>query len=269
MATTDQERAMATEQADAVEQPRRSVSPRLGTFLGIGVGPGPEGLIPVAAWEALQRAEVIFVPRARSAEASVARQCLHGLSIPEERFREVEFAMEADRKVLGERYARLAETIAAELRAGRDVAYLTIGDSLTYSTYGYTLAALVELLPEVPRRTFPGVTSYAAAASALEWPLGEGKERTLILPCPDDVAELRREIETHDIVVLMKIGHRLPGVLALLEEMGIAHRCALAHRIGLPGERLCVDASRLGTERELGYLSTMLIRKGPRERRHA
>lgn len=240
----------------------------LGTFYGIGVGPGPAGMIPLAAWEALRTAEVVFVPRARSAETSVARQCLAGLEIPEERFREVEFNMDPDRTVLGEHYARLAETIAGELRAGRTVAYLTIGDSLTYSTYGYTLAALLEILPGVPHRTFPGITSYAAAAAALEWPLGEGKERTLILPCPDEMEALRREIEAHDVVVLMKVGHRLPRVVALLREMGIAHLSAFARRIGLPGELLCPDVSRLEETEELGYLSTLLIRKQPRERRH-
>jgi precorrin-2/cobalt-factor-2 C20-methyltransferase len=61
--------------------------------------------------------------------------------------------------------------------------YLTIGDALTYSTYGYVLAAVRDLYPECDCVTLPGITSYAAAAAALEWPLGVGK-RTLILPCP-------------------------------------------------------------------------------------
>jgi precorrin-2/cobalt-factor-2 C20-methyltransferase len=242
---------------------------KLGTLYGIGVGPGPQGLIPVAAWQALQRADVIFVPRAASADASVARQCLAGLDVPEERFREVEFTMDPNRRVLSAYYSELAEAIAEELRAGRDVAYLTIGDSLTYSTYGYTLAAVLDRLPDLPHRTFPGVTSYAAAAAALDWPLGEGKERTLILPCPDDMDALRRDIEGHDIVVLMKIGRRLPQVLPLLAEMGIAQQCAFARRIGLPGELLCVDVSRLDATKDLGYLSTMLIRRHPREKRHS
>lgn len=241
----------------------------LGTLYGIGVGPGPQGLIPVAAWQALRCADVVLVPRAASADASVARQCLAGLDVPEERFREVEFTMDPDRSVLGTHYSGLADAIAEELRAGRDVAYLTIGDSLTYSTYGYTLSAVLDRLPGVPHRTFPGVTSYAAAAAALDWPLGEGKERTLILPCPDDMGELRQDIEGHDIVVLMKIGRRLPQVLALLAEMGIARQCAFARRIGLPGELLCPDVSQMDPAQELGYLSTMLIRRHPREKRHS
>lgn len=239
----------------------------LGHFVGVGVGPGPAGLIPVAALEALKEADLIYLPRARGSEVSVARQCLAGLAIPDEKFREIEFQMDPDRSVLASHYAELAATVAAELQAGRHVAYLTIGDSMTYSTYGYLLAALRDLEPGLQHTTFPGVTSFAATASALSWPLGEGKERILILPCPDDMAELRADIESHDIVVLMKIGARLPDVLSLLNEMGIARHCAFARRIGLPGEVLCDDVSQLTADAS-GYLATMLIRKTAREQRH-
>jgi precorrin-2/cobalt-factor-2 C20-methyltransferase len=203
-----------------------NVATSFGTFWGIGVGPGPAGYLPLAALEALRDADLVFAPRARSAETSVALQCLAGIDIAPERLREIEFNMDPDRTVLREHYAQLADTIAIELCAGRNVAYLTIGDTLTYSTYGYVLAALRDKLPGLPHRTFPGITSYAAAAAALGWPLGEGKERTLILPCPDDPPALRRDIETHDIVVLMKVGARLGWVLDLLREMGIAERNA-------------------------------------------
>ena len=239
-----------------------------GTFWGIGVGPGPEGYIPLAAVAALQQADLIFAPRATTSESSVALQCLTGIAVAPERIREIEFHMDTDRSVLGDHYAQLAETIAVELRAGLNVAYLTIGDTLTYSTYGYILAALLELLPGLAQRTFPGITSYAAAAAAMNWPLGEGKERMLILPCPENAAELRRDIESHDIVVLMKIGKRLPWVLELLRRMGIADYCAFARRIGLDDEMLSADVGSLNATDAMGYLATLLIRKTPREQRH-
>jgi precorrin-2/cobalt-factor-2 C20-methyltransferase len=239
-----------------------------GTFWGIGVGPGPAGYLPVAALEALRRADLVFAPRARGVEASVALQCLAGIEIAPERLCDIEFNMDPDRNVLREHYAQLGDTIAAELRAGRNVAYLTIGDTLTYSTYGYVLAALRERIPDMPHRTFPGITSYAAAAAALGWPLGEGKERTLILPCPEDAQTLRQEIDTHDIVVLMKVGNRLPWVLELLREMEIARHCAFARRIGLSGEMLSIDVGGLCATEAMGYLATLLIRKTAREQRH-
>jgi precorrin-2/cobalt-factor-2 C20-methyltransferase len=240
----------------------------LGNFWGVGVGPGPAGLLPVAALEVLGRAEVIYLPRARSADVSIARQCLAGLAIPESRLREIEFTMDPDRDVLREHYGQLAAGIASELTAGRDVAYLTLGDPMTYSTYGYTLAALRDRLPSLRPKTLPGITSFAAAAAALSWPLGEGKERVLILPCPDDAQSLRKDIETHDVVVLMKIGRRLPMVLHLLREMEISRHCALASRIGLSGETLCDNLSGLADDAVLGYLSTMLIRRAARAKRH-
>jgi len=244
----------------------------IGMFWGIGVGPGPAGYLPLAAMQALQQADLIYVPRAKSADTSVALQCLEGVAVEAARLREVEFNMDPDRNVLREHYAQLARDIALELQAGRSVAYLTIGDTLTYSTYGYVLAALRDLLPEFPHRTFPGITSYAAAAAALDWPLGVGKERTLILPCPDDPASLQQEIESHDIVVLMKVGARLPWVLTLLKEMGIAGHCAFARRIGLDGEVLASDVSELEAgDRDhavSGYLATMLIRKTALGKRH-
>jgi precorrin-2/cobalt-factor-2 C20-methyltransferase len=241
----------------------------LGRFWGVGVGPGPAGLLPVAALEVLERAQVIYLPRARSADLSIARQCLAGLAIPESRLREIEFTMDPDRDVLRAHYGCVADGIASELTAGRDVAYLTLGDPMTYSTYGYTLAALRDRLPCLQVRTFPGITSFAAAAAALGWPIGEGKERVLILPCPDDAQSLRQDIQTHDVVVLMKIGKRLPMVLQLLREMAISRNCALAARIGLPGESLCDDLGGLAEDAVAGYLSTMLIRRVERRKRHA
>jgi precorrin-2/cobalt-factor-2 C20-methyltransferase len=239
----------------------------LGMFWGVGVGPGPAGYLPVAALDALAQADLIYAPRARGVNASVALQCLAGVPIDASKLRDIEFNMDPDRSVLTEHYSQLADGIAGQLRAGRNVAYLTIGDTLTYSTYGYVLAALQARVLGLRQRTFPGITSYAAAAAALSWPLGEGKERVLILPCPETANELRHEIATHDIVVLMKIGERLPWVLNVLREMDIAQHCAFARRIGLAGEMLANGLQDLDAQDAMGYLATMLIRKEPREER--
>ena len=241
----------------------------LGKFYGVGVGPGEPGMIPVAAWEALQQCDVIFPPRAQSLDYSVARRALPPNDFLPERFREIEFNMDPDRTALREHYREVAATIAAELRAGKTAAWLTLGDPLTYSTYSYALAALLDCLPGLDHRTFPGITSYSAVAAATGWPLGEGKERVLIFPCPESADELRTVIEMNDVVVLMKIGKRLPMVLALLREMNIDGRCAFGRRVGMPEEMLCADVRELRAENSLGYLSTMLIRKAPRMKRHA
>jgi precorrin-2/cobalt-factor-2 C20-methyltransferase len=219
------------------------------------------GLISVVAWQFVQEADIILLPRAKSAERSVARNCLPPHQIPEDRFREIEFAMESDRTLLAEHYSRLADEISRDVHAGKKVAYLTIGDPLTYSTYIYILRALQERSPEIPCRTYPGITSYSALAAATGFALGEGKERVLISPCPDTKLELRRLIEAHDIVVLLKVGERLPMVLRLLSEMEIGDHCVFGAHVGTENETLSVGTSEINPAEASGYLSTMLVRR--------
>jgi precorrin-2/cobalt-factor-2 C20-methyltransferase len=235
-----------------------------GMFFGIGVGPGERGLIPLVAWQALEKCHVIFAPRAGNKEHSIARACLPANEIPEERFREIEFAMDSDRAGFAKRYAEVAETIALELEAGRDVAYLTLGDPFTFSTYIYALAALKARLPNLRHRTFPGVTSYSAVAAVAGFALGMGKESVLILPCPDVADDLRSMILKHDVVILLKIGHRLPTVLRLLHEMGIAEHSVFGSHVGMADEKFCVPVGGMEAENANAYLSTMLIRKNAR-----
>jgi precorrin-2/cobalt-factor-2 C20-methyltransferase len=241
---------------------------RSGMFFGIGVGPGEPGLIPVVAWNTLKKCQVIFVPRAKTMNHSVALRCLPTDEIPQDRFREIEFAMEPDRSLLSAHYTELAEIIATELSGARDVAYLTLGDPSTYSTYNYTLAALLERIPNLRYRTFPGVPSFCAVAAATGFALGKGRQRILIMPCPAQMSELRSMIETHDIVVLMKIGDRLPAVLTLLRQMGIAGKCVFGSHVGMADAILSANVAEMDPEKSRGYLSTLLIRKDTPEKRH-
>jgi precorrin-2/cobalt-factor-2 C20-methyltransferase len=231
-----------------------------GTFFGIGVGPGEQGLLPVLAWNALQKCDAIFVPRATSQEGSTAKNCLPPHADLEGRFHEVEFDMSTDHKSLLKRYTTMAGRITELLRAGRDVAYLTLGDSMTYSTFNYTLRAVRNACPEADWRVFPGISSYAALAAATGFPLGEGKERVLILPCPESMDALERALIQHDITVLMKIGRRLPDVLALLERMNLAGEAAFGGRVGMPDGLCQLGIQGLLNAPPSGYLSTMLIR---------
>jgi len=233
---------------------------KTGTFYGIGVGPGEPGLLPVVAWETLKCCHVIYIPRASSQEASTAKACLPAHSIPDERFKEIEFDMSKDHSVLAERYSHSAREIARQLRQGLDVAYLTIGDTMTFSTFNYQLQAVREACPEAPWRVFPGVTSYAALAACTGFALGEGKERVQILPCPEEPGALQRAIETNDIVVLMKIGKRLSMVVALLESMNLLREAVFGTRVGTT-EAVCLTGIEpLLLNPAYGYLSTMLIR---------
>lgn len=236
------------------------VMQQIGTFYGVGVGPGEPGMLPVCAWERVRRCSKIFVPRASAQDKSVARSCLPENDIPEECFEEVVFDMSLDHEALEHRYTRLAEKIAAYLRAGNEVCYLTLGDTQTYSTFNYALAAVRKACPEAPWKIFPGVTSYAALAAATGFALGEKKERVLILPCPESPGPLRRAFEQNSVVVVLKIGRRLPMVLGVLADMNLGGHSHLGSHVGMPDQRLFYGLTGEIPGDSPGYLSTLLVR---------
>jgi len=210
-------------------------------FYGIGVGPGEPGLITLKALNALKEADIIFTPKASVKSDSLARTIVEGLLPAGTNFFELEFPMTKDVAELRRRYLRSARLIADNIKNGRPVAYLTIGDPLLYSTYIYLLRALAEVAPALTVETIPGIAAYSAIASRLGFSLAEKNERLCICPVPTGAGameELRSIIEMHDTIVIMKVAKRLIDVLALIEDMGLTASTAFGSRIGLPDEKV-------------------------------
>ena len=76
------------------------------------------------------------------------------------------FPMTRDQEILDKAWGENARRILAFIQQGKDVAFITIGDPLTYSTFGYVMETIQEMAPEVVVRVIPGVTSYQAATAA-------------------------------------------------------------------------------------------------------
>src|ERR1700691_295672 len=104
------------------------------TFYGIGVGPGDAELITHKAARLLAEVDWIFYPSTADG-GGLAREIVAGLDLPEQKFRRAGIEMSRQRSAASVDYRRAAEEIAAELQAGRSVAWITEGDPLFYSTF--------------------------------------------------------------------------------------------------------------------------------------
>jgi precorrin-2/cobalt-factor-2 C20-methyltransferase len=89
--------------------------------------------------------------------------------------------MTSDRNALRQCWKQNTSHIVEELEKGRDAAFITLGDPLTYSTYGYIVREMKTRASHVDIRTIPGIASYQAAAARINVPLAEGEESLLIL----------------------------------------------------------------------------------------
>lgn len=233
---------------------------KAGTFYGIGVGPGDPELVTVKAAAILGRCQHCFVPKARldggSVALEIAGRYVHGGAA----VHELVFPMTADKAKLAQSWKESAEVIAQVLESGADACFLTLGDSLLYSTYIYLLRALKERIPALDALTVPGITSYSSVAALTDFPLGEGKEPVTIIPTADDLTAVRQALHSGGTVVLMKVGKRLAEILELLEEAEVLDDAVFVARAGLPGQRIELNLRNLrGQSPETGYLSVILV----------
>ncbi|KAB2834032.1 MAG: precorrin-2 C(20)-methyltransferase [Candidatus Brocadia sp.] len=230
-----------------------------GNFYGIGLGPGDPELLTLKAIHAIQRAGCIFVPKSDTKEESLALEIVKDY-VKEKRVVEQVYPMTKDKAILNAAWLTAAEEVCSAVKNGNDVAYLTLGDPLTFSTYIYLLRHLHTMLPAYTIHTIPGITSYNAAACMANYPLLTGNERLAVIPVPKDIAALRPLLETFDTVVMMKVAKKLEEVILLLEEMRLTENALFASYIGQKDAYLTCDIVSLkGSGR--GYMSVLIVRR--------
>lgn len=234
-----------------------------GNFYGIGLGPGDPGLLTMKAIHTMQKVACIFVPKSDTKEDSLALEIVRDY-VKGKRIIEQVYPMTKDKSVLNAAWHKAAEEVHTEVRNGYDVAYLTLGDPMTFSTYIYLLRHLSVMLPEDAIHTIPGITSYNAAACMANYPLLTGDERLAVIPVSKDIIELRPVLETFDTVVLMKVAKKLDDVIQLLEEMNLSGNALFASYIGQKNAYLTCDLVSLkGSGR--GYMSVLIIKRTRRK----
>jgi precorrin-2/cobalt-factor-2 C20-methyltransferase len=235
------------------------MTPTTGTLYGIGVGPGDPELITLKALKVLHRIPHIFASCSTKNSYSLAlrivRSHLNGAGIEH-----LPFPMTKDARVLQEAWEYNARRVLEVLVTGVDAAFVTLGDPLTYSTFGYLLKTLKRLAPEVRIVTIPGITSYNAAAALTHIPLIEGEESFYLVSGALGAARLKEVIDKSDNIVILKTYRHFDDIYQTLEEMDLLDRTTCISRCGLEGETV-VENLRDLKGRSLPYLSMIIIKK--------
>jgi precorrin-2/cobalt-factor-2 C20-methyltransferase len=231
-----------------------------GTLYGIGVGPGDPDLIPLKSVNILKRVAVIFAASSTKNDHSQAVNIARA-HIPEtSQVQLLSFPMTKDQSEKEACWQDHARTIIAELEKGHDVAFLTLGDSMTYATYGYVLKYVLALAPDAPVVTVPGITAYQAAAARVNRPLVEGEESLLILSGVEGGQRLRELSKTVDNVVFMKAYRNAGDISDALEERNMIDSSVAVANCGLEDEEVIEDVKTL-KHRKPGYWTLILAKK--------
>jgi precorrin-2/cobalt-factor-2 C20-methyltransferase len=231
-----------------------------GKFYGIGVGPGAVDLLTVRAANILKTVDVLCIPRSSAEKSSVALTVAKSyIGLAE--IIEIATPMTRDAAILDASWQTGAEAIAERLQQGQNVAFITIGDSMLYSTYTYLMKKLQALVPEVEIVSVPGITSYSASAAHLNLPLAEGNEKLVVIPALDDPQDLKAILRLFPNVILMKVASNLPAMVEVLAELGLLDKAIYISKLGYPDQFITRDLRSL-QQKKLDYLSLIIVKQG-------
>lgn len=224
-----------------------------GTLYGIGIGPGDPELLTLKAVRLIRECGVIAVPGKEAKKSIAYRIAVQAVpELSEKQLLALDMPMTKDRKVLEASFRAAADLLEEQLNAGRDVAFLTLGDVTIYSTYLY----LYRLLEARGFRTAManGIPSFCAAAARLNMGLAEGAEELHIIPA---TYQAKGSLAFPGTKVLMKAGRQMEQVKAGLKEAGLA--VAMVENCGMEGERVYRSLEEIGDRP--GYYSLIIARE--------
>jgi precorrin-2/cobalt-factor-2 C20-methyltransferase len=233
-------------------------SPAMGCLYGIGVGPGDPDLLTLKALKALQKAPVICVPQAANRRESYALSIVKDYVNPDQEILRTPFPTD-DADGAAKVWMEASELVLQRLHKGQDVAFLTEGDPMLFSTFSYVLAGVRELCPEAPVKIIPGVSSVMAAAASSEVPLATHGQRLAILPAAYGLDDLSEATSNFDTVVLMKVSPNIGTTLAHLEELGLTGQSTYVRRVTTDREKVIKNLNEI-TDEDLDYFSLLIVK---------
>lgn len=228
-----------------------------GVLYGVGVGPGDPELLTIKAVRVIEQADVIIVPKAGNNRGSTALTIAKPYISEHTQLLELVFPMAYDQQQLSNAWLNNKEVIGQLLDRGHRVVFLTLGDPMLYSTFIYLHKLLQE---DYAIEVVPGVTSFCAVSSCIQYPLAEADETLCIIPATAPREQVQKLLEYSDNVVMMKASRNSKQLIDQLRQNQMIENAVLVSRCGMDGQSIITDLDDVG-EQKLNYFSTILTSK--------
>nr|WP_300094287.1 precorrin-2 C(20)-methyltransferase [Sedimentibacter sp.] len=229
-----------------------------GMFYGIGVGVGSMDAVTKKASDTLNILDVLYVPAAKKDDSSsTAHEIIKSFINSTAVVKDKHFPMSYNTEELKNSWQTIADEIEQDVKEGKKVGFVTIGDPMVYSTYIYLLKILKH---KINITTIPGITSFLDIASRNNFPLVEGEDPLLVIPATMDTDKLKSYIRSESSIVLMKVYRNFDAIIDLILSEKLEH-CSLAvSNSSKEDERVYKNIRDLKKE-DVSYFTTILINK--------
>jgi precorrin-2/cobalt-factor-2 C20-methyltransferase len=243
--------------AGAPEVARPAEAPVPGRLVGVGVGPGEPDLVTVRALTALWRASRVVAP-ATAVDAVGRAEAIVRQAVPGLRVERIPFAMAPGREERDRSVEEAAEVLARYLAAGEEIAFVTLGDPLMYSTFTVVAEAVRRRRPATVVEQVPGIMAFQSLAARTGTTITDERQRLMVRTALDG-EEIANDLSDPEVtVVLYKGGRRLPDLAKAAAAAGRMSGAVAGELLGMPGERIGA-LSDLAVDGPASYLATVII----------
>ena len=224
-----------------------------GTAYGVGVGPGDPEYMTLKAIRLIKENDVIAVP-GKVAKDAVAYKIAAAV-VPELADKElvpIYMPMVKDRELIDAEHKKAAKLVESYLDQGRNVVYITLGDSTIYCTFSYIQHYLEA--DGYPVELVAGIPSFCAAAARLNTPLTEWDEPLHVLPA---VHKLEDDLALGGNYVLMKSASQMSKVKDMLRRS--SRKAVMAENCTMENEKLYRSIDEIPDD--AGYFSLIIAKE--------
>ncbi len=224
-----------------------------GIAYGVGVGPGDPELMTFKAVKLIRENDVIALP-GKEPKETVAYKIAVAVA-PELENKElvpVYMPMIKDRELIDKEHQKAAKLIEGYLDQGKNVVYLTLGDSTIYCTFSYIQHYLEA--DGYQTELVPGITSFCAAAARLNVPLVEWNESLHVVPA---VHRLGEELDREGNYVLMKSASQMAKVKETLRQSG--RKVMMVENCSMENEKVYRSVDEIPDD--AGYFSLVIAKE--------
>jgi precorrin-2/cobalt-factor-2 C20-methyltransferase len=214
-------------------------------IVGIGIGPGDKELLTLKAYRIIRECDYVFLPESKG--ESLAKQICWDY-IEDKQIIELSFPMGEEN---AGRYVEAAKHMESILGENETGVFLTLGDPMIYSTYGYLRLQLDKL--GIQNETIPGITSYQAAAAMLGTAI-VSRDESFYLADGDVDSQV---LEKVNAVSILKVSKNKQKIMEKLEQAGF--RYVYVKRCTQESQAILVDKEEILKDQD--YMSLIFARR--------
>ena len=233
-------------------------------FYGIGTGPGDSSLVTVKAINTLKNIDILYTPEAKKGGDSLALSIVKEYVPDKVEIKSRHFPMSNHGTDKIEAWEDISKEIVSDVKSGKDVGFITLGDPMIYSTYVYVMERIME---DIEVETIPGISSFSNIASNQNFPLVMDTDPLVVIPCTMEQDKIDEALEKYDCIVLMKIYKKINLILDKLKKHNLIDYAILVSNSSQEREVVFTNLREEEIDEKISYFSTILVNKNNKKNR--